>query len=500
MKIKITEQQYRKLVNESNLNTKQLGNIGMEDIKQLYALRTERLWDNIFGNKERIYIPYELSKEDVEAINDNIVDSESFNNVKDTIENYIKNKYGVKIEMTPDDYKNNLISFKVKSEYNNTSGTKIIKISIGKILNKIDPDLLIPFNNDKNRVAVNKNDLEICISREPLDVAAMSSNRGWTSCMDLDSGSKEYKCIPNEIANGTCVAYLIRKDDEEIDNPLAKVTIRSYFNLKNPKDVILLTSKKTYPSNFNNFRKIVHEYINDKMDYIDHDSEYQLAINSYPDDINFISGKGLVNKESFIKKLKNMKSISIQSFISLYASGNYVLLPKKINIYGFEKTNLKDILEHFPEESRLDFLFKLFELKKDLIDIITNRNIIKFLYLFPENDKFKLFKYLYSNNWDFRNSINFNNIIDLIGNFTNDDKTKICDILVKNGIKNNKIDEDGIYIILMYSKNPIGIFNKITEDKRVLIKNFGSSDIKNLQNKSINPESVKKILKHYNLI
>jgi hypothetical protein len=101
---------------------------------------------------------------------------------------------------------------------------------IGKLL-KDRPDLLQMFTDDPKRMSSEK--LMVVISRNVDDIRRMSTNRSWTSCMNPDNTSwgAEYfdKHMKHEIKNGSLVAYLINEDDPEINNPLARITIKPYL-------------------------------------------------------------------------------------------------------------------------------------------------------------------------------------------------------------------------------------------------------------------------------
>ncbi len=116
---------------------------------------------------------------------------------------------------------------------------------IGKILNKLNlQDLLKIFNEDPNRAVQNKNFL-ICISKHPYDIAGMSTDRGWTSCMNLENGEpKDY--IEGEIKEGTVIAYLINEEDVNINHPYGRINIKPYLNQKD--DIAWGLSKFCYGS------------------------------------------------------------------------------------------------------------------------------------------------------------------------------------------------------------------------------------------------------------
>lgn len=81
--------------------------------------------------------------------------------------------------------------------------------------------------------------LSICITHNPYDVAGMSTNRDWTSCMALGGdprpGIKEESDIYGgshcdtalkQVQYGGMCAYLIDRDDTGIDHPYARIAIK----------------------------------------------------------------------------------------------------------------------------------------------------------------------------------------------------------------------------------------------------------------------------------
>jgi len=86
------------------------------------------------------------------------------------------------------------------------------------------------------RPSLKNNNLSVVISRKAEDIAGMSTDRRWTSCMRLPGYGDENGGLYNDILYydvklGTLVAYLIKKDDRNIENPLARIAIKPLFNL-----------------------------------------------------------------------------------------------------------------------------------------------------------------------------------------------------------------------------------------------------------------------------
>ena len=104
--------------------------------------------------------------------------------------------------------------------------------NIGKALakTKADPSVINAFANDPNRAAAKQNvddKLHVVVSRNAYDVAGMSTDRGWTSCMNMAGGSNAHYLKP-AVEEGMHVAYLARKDDPELKNPLARIAMVPY--------------------------------------------------------------------------------------------------------------------------------------------------------------------------------------------------------------------------------------------------------------------------------
>lgn len=99
-------------------------------------------------------------------------------------------------------------------------------ISISKLLSRNKSDLLEKFNNDPVR-ARKSYDSMVIISRHPHDVAGMSTDRGWTSCMNIRSGVNRHYVL-DDVQAGTLIAYLVRKEDTNIKKPSARVLIKPF--------------------------------------------------------------------------------------------------------------------------------------------------------------------------------------------------------------------------------------------------------------------------------
>ena len=84
----------------------------------------------------------------------------------------------------------------------------------------------------------NNSNLMVVISRKAEDIAGMSTDRRWKSCMELPGYDKNRmegggfnSHLFYDIKLGTIVAYLIRKEDKDIEDPLARIAIKPMFGV-----------------------------------------------------------------------------------------------------------------------------------------------------------------------------------------------------------------------------------------------------------------------------
>lgn len=129
------------------------------------------------------------------------------------------------------------------------------EIKIGKLLNKLgEPELLKTYNDSKQDILKNVNDLQVVISRHPYDIIGMSTNRGWTTCYDLKDtryGGKHSHKIKDYLKNGTLIAYVIRKSDRNINKPLSRCLITKYY------------VGEVYGTNVPGFSKLLNDFKSD---------------------------------------------------------------------------------------------------------------------------------------------------------------------------------------------------------------------------------------------
>lgn len=103
-----------------------------------------------------------------------------------------------------------------------TDSTGKQRYRIGKLLASLAPDLRSAFEHDPRR----SGGLVVCLSRDPMDIARMSTRRGWSSCMK--AGDENFAHVPEEVAHGTLIAYLVTPADPLATNPLGRILLKPY--------------------------------------------------------------------------------------------------------------------------------------------------------------------------------------------------------------------------------------------------------------------------------
>lgn len=146
------------------------------------------------------------------------------------------------------------------------------KLGIGKMLSRSESSEKDPakkvelqglkrtFDADPQRAATKKPDKQIVISRHPYDVAGMSTDRGWSSCMNLVDGVNRHYVL-RDVRQGSIIAYLVNSDDLNIRKPLARILIKPYMEKGNPKNIAMM-GDVMYGTAPNNFTTLVDAWVN----------------------------------------------------------------------------------------------------------------------------------------------------------------------------------------------------------------------------------------------
>ena len=243
------------------------------------------------------------------------------------------------------------------------------QIKIGKILQKLNqPNLLKQFNE---RLGTSKKDIqnlevEICITHNPYDIAGMSTDRNWTSCMNLDNGEYKETSLKQVQYGGMC-AYLISSEDKNIEKPFARIAIKRFISKKDSSKFIFLAENRIYGD----------EGLADEIGFQEElikilEKSNKLTAN--------ISGE-------YLRKDRNSYSDTYYKNYYWINENDFNILDKNIIIKNLEQNIyvpcklLKYAIKNFPKEI-LNLLYyssdylKCYDIDKELIELLLNNNIV----------------------------------------------------------------------------------------------------------------------------
>jgi hypothetical protein len=199
------------------------------------------------------------------------------------------------------------------------------KIKIGKLIK--DPDVMKKFTNDPKRAASKDSEYLIVISRHPYDIAGMSTDRGWTSCMNLRLGPyKEY--VPLDIKHGTIVAYLIKNDDKNINSPQDK---------KAPKDhkIAFGIEDRVYGTAVDGFKDAVKKWVQEVNDYKKLDGLFEFPKDKLYNDGNRNTSLGVGPTGELFDKLKKSAAALGEIEHPTDAMINFAVKNNKSNVFPY---------------------------------------------------------------------------------------------------------------------------------------------------------------------
>lgn len=138
-------------------------------------------------------------------------------------------------------------------------------VKLGKLLISFKrQDLVNEFNVDKSREGT-KSTYMVVISRHPYDIAGMSTDRGWTSCMNLHSGiNKHY--VPLDVAAGSVVAYVTRTDDINLKNPSGRLLIKPFVDIIGKQVIYFGIEQRVYGTDVPGFTEAVRKWVHEVND------------------------------------------------------------------------------------------------------------------------------------------------------------------------------------------------------------------------------------------
>lgn len=386
MKIIITESQYKKVI-KSTIDEAVAYSVAKKYLEIERSPEAEERIKQVFTNLKSLPNARQLDKRGWRISFPYTNDS-----TEDEIESILK-----RYQFTIKDYRNNL-AIDIRSDK---------EIALNKaltIISKKEPDvkyLLDRYASIKGRGVIDKDDnLIIIFSSAKYDIVGMSTGRmpTWSSCMNVIKGGNE-SYVEKDIKEGTIICYLTEANDTNIEEPLGRVLIKPFLNVKNEKDVILYPDQKTYGNipNSEKFTDIIDDYM-EKTQKLS--GTYKRLGCLYDDNYrNEIEGKETIRTRS-LKKLEMGYNLTDPEFMSLPLINKRQLINNIIDdpnkklypiVYSFASQSQKKIyITRLIQYRRIDALedYITIDAPKDMRTVIIDFKIKLGLYIEKEEIKY----------------------------------------------------------------------------------------------------------------
>jgi hypothetical protein len=242
--------------------------------------------NKIFGKKDRLIYDIDLDVSDLISLDNPIIYK---------ISSFISDKYPDYEIKSVSDYINGY-AFKKEDE------EKKQPLRIGKMLTKFSgekeiDDLLKSFKNDPLRSTKKHNKYKVVISRHPYDIAGMSTDRHWHSCMNLGYKGIQYsnqgpgvnkQYVQNDIFEGSIIAYLISPTDVHengkpaIRRPLSRILMKPHINTNNRNDYAY-SKGRTYGAANPKFSDFIEKWLIENINNNTKEKQYFMPSSLYPD-------------------------------------------------------------------------------------------------------------------------------------------------------------------------------------------------------------------------
>jgi hypothetical protein len=149
------------------------------------------------------------------------------------------------------------------------------------------------------------------ISKSAYDLAGMSTDRRWRSCMNLRDGINRH-FVPVDIKHGTLVSYLVNPTDKNIEKPMGRILIKPYVEIDNQDEVLYGIEHDKVKYGRDN-----PEYVKTLVNVLDKAQEEKTGIfrldgNLYPD-----AGKQFT--------VSNSKEVPPERILKYFAIKNYTI-------------------------------------------------------------------------------------------------------------------------------------------------------------------------------
>jgi hypothetical protein len=269
-------------------------------------------------------------------------------------------------------------------------------LRVGKILNKLSKSdneivsgwankYIKEFRDDPTRSTKKDQGYSIVISRHPYDIAGMSTDRNWSSCMNLGLKKIHYNTdrakgtysghVMNDIRQGSIIAYLVDNSDRHsngklaINRPLARILMKPFINSEGDYAYSL---GGLYGAPVSEFKETIKEWLVENINK-DTNGTYQIAGGLYADNEQYPNFKGTtqseIPKSVMMEIIADMEDAPVDKISLLdFGNGEYggrfvdievkfsiTILNKNLEDFSFDSVDklppyCLEILEKFPKE------------------------------------------------------------------------------------------------------------------------------------------------------
>jgi hypothetical protein len=238
------------------------------------------LYDDFFKGKHRIYFPFRADT----SYQDSRVQREIVTYLKKKNWDVLDYMQGIAQESGQEE------EVEIKDEQGNLRKVKKKKriMKIGKLL-ATEPTLQQKFQDDPMRAGVKQVNQMIVFSRHPYDIAGMSTDRGWSSCMNLKGGCNKHY-VQKDVEEGSIVAYLITANDKNINKPMARILFKPHDHV-DERDEQILIPDTTYGTEVPGFKEKAKQIIDKGINIHAQDGTYTINKNLYQDHDTGVANK-----------------------------------------------------------------------------------------------------------------------------------------------------------------------------------------------------------------
>lgn len=176
-------------------------------------------------------------------------------------------------------------------------------------------------------------DLYIVISQNPHDIAKMTTDRNWLSCLDLKSRPDEVFC---EVRQGGLIAYLVSSNDTDIERPISRILIRRFSN--GSGESIAVPETTTYGSDIPGFYVKIVEWIKSHQQI--NPGVYQLK--GAPTSDTFDKEKYIVPNS--MEEIRDIVSLKFERF------GRRIPIRKRLEFFNKTVMKILNSNKEYPED------------------------------------------------------------------------------------------------------------------------------------------------------